>query len=89
MQREVSDVIACISMRSPWQRRSRVVVFVDQLRELLELVLAKWDSLTDAQRAETAQHLIPEVSTALPGCFKPSSPCVRSPGGTDLGPGPG
>lgn len=41
---------------------TRVVVFIDQLRELLELVLSKWNTLTDDQKAEVAQHIIPEVA---------------------------
>ena len=40
----------------------RVVVFIDQLRELLELVLSKWNTLTDDQKAEVAQHIRPEVA---------------------------
>ena len=39
----------------------RVVVFIDQIRELLDLVLSKWNTLTDDQKAEVAQHIIPEV----------------------------
>ena len=45
---------------------SRVVVFVDQFRELLERALNKWDSLTEAQWTETVHHIIPEVSTGSP-----------------------
>ena len=39
----------------------RVVVFVDQMSELLDLALEKYHSLTDAQREELATYIIPEV----------------------------
>ena len=43
----------------------RVVVYIDLVRELLELVLAKWESLTEAQKMETAQYIIPEVKEGV------------------------
>jgi hypothetical protein len=39
-----------------------VVVFVDQMSELLDLALEKYHSLTEAQREELATYIIPEVS---------------------------
>ena len=46
----------------------RVVVFVDLLNELIELALAKFTNLTDAQKMEVAMYIIPEVSSARYGC---------------------
>lgn len=43
---------------------ARVVVFIDRAHELLELILEKWNSLTDLQKQETAQYIIPEVGCA-------------------------
>ena len=39
-----------------------MVVFVDQMSELLDLALEKYHSLTEAQREELATYIIPEVS---------------------------
>ena len=39
----------------------RVVVFVDQMSELLDLALDKYHSLSDDQREELATYIIPEV----------------------------
>ena len=43
--------------------QARVVVCLDQGRELLQLVLAKWVGLTDEQKKEAAVYIIPEVHT--------------------------
>ena len=40
---------------------ARVVVFVDQMSELLDLALEKYHSLSEAQREELATYIIPEV----------------------------
>ena len=42
---------------------SRIVVFVDLLNELIEVALAKFSNLTDAQKMEVAMYIIPEVSS--------------------------
>ena len=42
--------------------QARVVVCLDNGRELLQLILAKWTSLTDTQKQEIAAYIIPEVS---------------------------
>lgn len=41
--------------------QARVVACLDQGRELLQLVLAKWEGLTQEQREEAALYIIPEV----------------------------
>ena len=41
--------------------QARVVVFIDQVKELLELVLAKWKSLSHSQQQEIVAYMIPEV----------------------------
>lgn len=41
--------------------QARVVVCLDNGRELLQLILAKWTSLTDIQKQEIAAYIIPEV----------------------------
>lgn len=43
-----------------------MVVFVDQMSELLDLALEKYHSLTEAQREELATYIIPEVSKGCP-----------------------
>ena len=42
--------------------QARVVVCLDNGRELLQLIIAKWKSLTDIQKQEIATYIIPEVS---------------------------
>ena len=42
--------------------QGRVVVFIDKAKELLETVVAKWESLGDAQMMDIAVYVIPEVS---------------------------
>ena len=42
--------------------QGRIVVFIDHGRELLQLLIAKWESLTDDQKTEIAIYIIPEVS---------------------------
>lgn len=42
--------------------QGRIVVFIDQGRELLQLLIAKWESLTYDQKTEIAIYIIPEVS---------------------------
>ena len=42
--------------------QGRIVVFIDHSRELLQLLIAKWESLTDDQKTEIAIYIIPEVS---------------------------
>ena len=39
-----------------------MVVFVDQMSELLDLALEKYHSLSEVQREELAAYIIPEVS---------------------------
>ena len=41
-------------------------MFVDQMSELLDLALEKYNSLTEAQREELAAYIIPEVSEDAP-----------------------
>ena len=41
--------------------QARVVVCLDHGKELLELVLAKWDGLSLDQKQEAAAYIIPEV----------------------------
>ncbi len=41
--------------------QARIVVCLDQGRELLQLVLAKWEGLTVEQKEEAAGYIIPEV----------------------------
>ena len=41
--------------------QARVVVFIDQLKELMELVLVKWKSLSDSQQHDIVTYIIPEV----------------------------
>ena len=43
-----------------------MVVFVDQMSELLDLALEKYHSLTEVQREELAAYIIPEVSEDAP-----------------------
>ena len=50
------------SLISPITSLCRVVVFVDQMSELLDLALDKYHSLSDDERAELATYIIPEVS---------------------------
>ena len=38
-----------------------MVVFVDQMSELLDLALEKYHSLSEVQREELAAYIIPEV----------------------------
>ena len=37
-------------------------MFLDQLREAIELIVEKWQSIPLDQKYEIAQYLIPEVS---------------------------
>ena len=46
--------------------QARVVVCLDHGKELLELVLAKWDGLSLDQKQEAAAYIIPEV---IPTCI--------------------
>ena len=41
--------------------QGRIVVFLDHIRELIQLLLAKWESLTEVQKRENAAYIIPEV----------------------------
>ena len=41
--------------------QGRVVVFIDKAKELLETVVAKWESLSDSQMVDIAVYVIPEV----------------------------
>lgn len=40
-------------------------MFLDQLREAIELIVEKWQSIPLDQKYEIAQYLIPEVSTYM------------------------
>lgn len=41
--------------------QARVIVCIDQGRELIQLMLSKWESLDDEQKNEIAVYIIPEV----------------------------
>jgi hypothetical protein len=41
--------------------QGRVIVVIDQARELIQLLIAKWESITDEQKTDMAIYIIPEV----------------------------
>ena len=42
--------------------QARIIVFIDGARELIQLSIAKWESLTEDQRSELALYIVPNVS---------------------------
>lgn len=42
--------------------QARIIVFIDGARELIQLTIAKWESLTEDQRSELALYIVPNVS---------------------------
>ena len=59
----VDIVVICCTFTSP--PLIRIVVFVDQASELVDMALDKYHSLSDDQREELATYIIPEVSGLL------------------------
>lgn len=47
--------------------QARIIVFIDGARELIQLSIAKWESLTEDQRSELALYIVPNVREGREG----------------------